>query len=335
MSSGEPLRDLARAAGIATTYHGPDGRRARGVARDAASDSGGDGSRRDHRRRGRGPAGRAEGSPRRAACAAAGRWWRRERRASCRSPTKPRRWRLQLEDGTELSGVADEAPPPLPVGYHTLAAGGDVAMVLAVPPTPPLPDRAWGLTLPLYGLRPPRGAGSATIPISRGQPRGLARQGAAFVGINPVHAGFLEDANANSPYSPSHRRRLNVLHVARRAGPGRRRAAHRLRGRAIVQARRARDRVPQLREGRGRSARSRPGCAIRTTRCTPSPCIRFCRKPSGPTGTSGRRIFTRPTPRRWRRSRPERSTASGSTRSCNGRPKPSFSTPPSRRERPA
>jgi 4-alpha-glucanotransferase len=42
---------------------------------------------------------------------------------------------------------------------------------------------------------------------------GLGRLGAGFVGINPVHAGFPEDPLAFSPYAPSDRRRLNVLHA--------------------------------------------------------------------------------------------------------------------------
>ncbi len=213
MSSGEPLRDLARAAGIATTYHdqmdeeraaSPETLRpilaAMGLA--ATTDD------------------EAEDQLAELKAARDARhvplWTVVEAGAPGKLPlaNEARRWRLQLEDGTELSGVADESPPPLPVGYHTLAAGGDVAMVLAVPPTPPLPDRAWGLTLPLYGLRPPSRGGIGDYSDLARASEGLARQGAAFVGMNPVHAGFLEDANANSPYSPSHRRRLNVLHVA-------------------------------------------------------------------------------------------------------------------------
>jgi glycine/D-amino acid oxidase-like deaminating enzyme len=40
--------------------------------------------------------------------------------------------------------------------------------------------------------------------------QGLGVQGAAFVGINPIHAGFPADPGNYSPYAPSHRRRLNV-----------------------------------------------------------------------------------------------------------------------------
>ncbi len=44
--------------------------------------------------------------------------------------------------------------------------------------------------------------------------RSLGERGASFVGVNPIHAGFPTDPWATSPYSPSHRRRFNVLHIA-------------------------------------------------------------------------------------------------------------------------
>ena len=47
---------------------------------------------------------------------------------------------------------------------------------------------------------------------------GMGGQGAAFLGMNPVHAGFPTEPTLFSPYTPSHRRRLNVIHLA--AGEG-------------------------------------------------------------------------------------------------------------------
>ena len=44
--------------------------------------------------------------------------------------------------------------------------------------------------------------------------RTFAETGAGFVGVNPIHAGFPTDPSAISPYSPSHRRRLSVMHLA-------------------------------------------------------------------------------------------------------------------------
>lgn len=122
-------------------------------------------------------------------------------------------WTLLTEAGEELEGPPGELPA-LPAGYHVLGAGGVSALVLAVPPKPPLPERGWGVTLPLYGLRTEDRGGLGDYADLRRAVEALGRNGAGFVGINPVHAGFLEDPKANSPYSPSHRRRLNVLHVA-------------------------------------------------------------------------------------------------------------------------
>ena len=125
----------------------------------------------------------------------------------------PSEWRVRTESGEEIGG-AGSGLPALPAGYHALQVGDVSALVMAVPPRPPLPERTWGVTLPLYGLRTEEQGGIGDYDDLRRATIALGRHGANFVGMNPVHAGFLEDPEANSPYSPSHRRRLNVLHVA-------------------------------------------------------------------------------------------------------------------------
>jgi 4-alpha-glucanotransferase len=43
--------------------------------------------------------------------------------------------------------------------------------------------------------------------------RALSRHGAAFAGVNPIHAGFFPAADEISPYAPSHRRRFNAAYI--------------------------------------------------------------------------------------------------------------------------
>lgn len=137
--------------------------------------------------------------------------------------------RLDREDGTSAllpggsepvlpPGTAIEIPP-LPVGIHVLSVDGIETTLLVAPETLPLPDRGWGVTLPLYGLRSAAEGGVGDYADLGTAVAALGRAGASFVGLNPVHAGFPTDRNAFSPYSPSHRRRLSTMHIA--LGPNR------------------------------------------------------------------------------------------------------------------
>lgn len=125
-------------------------------------------------------------------------------------------WQLVFENGAEAEG---QGPlPPLPLGIHHLRAGRLTYTLLAAPARLPEPARCWGLVAPLYGLSA-QGIGSYD---DLGQlAAGMGGVGAAFIGINPVHAGFPTRPDLFSPYTPSHRRRLNVIHLAAGAGsPG-------------------------------------------------------------------------------------------------------------------
>ncbi|MFV0335137.1 MAG: 4-alpha-glucanotransferase [Tropicimonas sp.] len=126
------------------------------------------------------------------------------------------RIRLTHEDGRceELRAGAEIALPPLAVGIHVLCVDGHETTLLVAPPTIPLPERNWGVTLPLYGLRSEAEGGLGDYADLADAVEVLGRAGAAFVGVNPVHAGFPADLTAFSPYSPSHRRRLAVDHIA-------------------------------------------------------------------------------------------------------------------------
>ncbi|MPZ46796.1 MAG: 4-alpha-glucanotransferase [Betaproteobacteria bacterium] len=74
--------------------------------------------------------------------------------------------------------------------------------------------RAWGLTCQLYGLRSSRNLGIGDFEDLAQLTETAAEAGAAFVGVNPLHALFLADLSRISPYSPSTRRFLNPLYIA-------------------------------------------------------------------------------------------------------------------------
>lgn len=126
----------------------------------------------------------------------------------------PADWALSLEDGTQAAGGSGSALPALPVGYHRLACGGQIMHLLAAPARLPAAPRAWGVTLPLYGLWTGAAQDMGSYPQLGDAAEGLAATGAAFAGVNPVHAGFAQDPSAFGPYAPSSRKWLNVLHAA-------------------------------------------------------------------------------------------------------------------------
>lgn len=122
-------------------------------------------------------------------------------------------WHLTFEDGTQLEGRGALPEPPL--GIHRLQGGGRAFTMLAAPESLPSPARCWGLIAPLYGLAA-RGIGSYRDLADLAA--GMGRLGAAFLGVNPVHAGFPVEPGSFSPYTPSHRRRFNVMHLPGGAG---------------------------------------------------------------------------------------------------------------------
>jgi 4-alpha-glucanotransferase len=123
-------------------------------------------------------------------------------------------WRIALEGGQEVEGRGASDLPRLPIGRHVLWQGRRPVHLLAAPPALPAPPHGWGVTLPLAGLRAPATGGFGDYADLAETAVGLGRLGAAFVGINPVHAGFPEDPAAISPYMPSHRGRFDTTHIA-------------------------------------------------------------------------------------------------------------------------
>lgn len=122
------------------------------------------------------------------------------------------RWQLLLEDGTEREGQGSLLPR-LPLGLHRFVTGRHETTVICAPSELPLPRAGWGINVPLAGLYAAKATGIGSYQDLEEVGKIFAEEGAAFIGCNPIHAGFPLDPKAFSPYSPSHRRRFNVQHV--------------------------------------------------------------------------------------------------------------------------
>jgi len=153
------------------------------------------------------------------------------------------RWRLVLEDGTASEGGG--ALPPIGVaGYHKLHTDGrEVTLAVAPRSCHKLPPgRPWGLAVQLYALRREGDGGLGDFGGLCDFVRNAASHGADAVAISPVHAQFSADPDRFSPYAPSSRIMLNVLHAEAPRGDAGREAA------ALVDwPASARDRLAQFR----------------------------------------------------------------------------------------
>jgi len=150
-------------------------------------------------------------------------------------------WTLALENGNVARGTLElrDAPivgsferlgvlfdrrqialPELPLGYHRIAvdagpcgtAGG---ALIVVPPTVYLAPnaRTWGIAIQLYTVRSRRNWGIGDFTDLIGFVELAANAGAAYVGLNPLHALHRSNPNAASPYAPTSRRFLNWLYI--------------------------------------------------------------------------------------------------------------------------
>ncbi len=115
-------------------------------------------------------------------------------------------------------------PAPANIGYHLLrieAAGLDLAeMRLIVVPRrcfvpEGLTDQApiWGISLQLYLLRSKHNWGIGDFGDLKRFADVAADLGASVIGLNPLHAMFLDAPESASPYSPASRLFLNVLFI--------------------------------------------------------------------------------------------------------------------------
>ena len=125
--------------------------------------------------------------------------------------------------GGSTSGTARDqngwAVLPLPdqPGYHRLQIG-DHQTIVAVAPSrcwtvaDASPERPWGVAAQLYSLRRAGDGGLGDFGALADFVRNAAKHGASAVAISPVHAQFSATPDRFSPYSPSSRTLLNVLH---------------------------------------------------------------------------------------------------------------------------
>jgi len=134
-------------------------------------------------------------------------------------------------------GFRVAAPLPLPadleLGYYDLTvkvrSGGREetgrTRLIAAPPQAYAPAwleegrRAWGFNLPLYALRSRGNWGVGDFADLMAVIRWAGPLGAAFVGVNPLHALEGRATADPSPYSPTSRIFLNVLYLSLEMAP--------------------------------------------------------------------------------------------------------------------
>jgi 4-alpha-glucanotransferase len=138
----------------------------------------------------------------------------------------PGPFQITLESGATVAGQAMangdgrvELPALTEPGYHTLEIDG-VTRTLAVAPLRAytLEDAAqgqklWGIAVQLYALRREGDGGIGDFAALTALARQAAAFGADALAISPVHAQFAANPTRFSPYSPSNRSVLNVLHI--------------------------------------------------------------------------------------------------------------------------
>ena len=133
-------------------------------------------------------------------------------------------WTLREAEGAGrvlASGEGSRAtlPAGLAPGYYRFEAPAGEAFVIVAPPRCWAPDalregeRWWGFSAQLYALRSDSNWGIGDFGDLRELVDLAASQGAAFVGLSPLHALFAHAPEQATPYSPSSRLALNPLFI--------------------------------------------------------------------------------------------------------------------------
>jgi 4-alpha-glucanotransferase len=133
-------------------------------------------------------------------------------------------WRGEVA-GSWITRRRFELGVDLPPGYHEFEAkisGGaaERCLLIVSPPTCYEPAaivagaRLWGVAVQLYTLRSRTNWGMGDFHDLQLLIRWMASCGAAFIGLNPLHALAPADPARSSPYSASSRHFLNVLYIA-------------------------------------------------------------------------------------------------------------------------
>lgn len=133
-------------------------------------------------------------------------------------------WQLLPEEapvGTLLEGHGSVAvlPASLASGYYLFRTQMGERLLIVAPRRCWLPDglqageQWWGITAQMYALRSEHNWGIGDFTDLCALVRLASARGAAFVGVSPLHALRTEHPEQASPYSPSSRLALNVLHI--------------------------------------------------------------------------------------------------------------------------
>ncbi len=126
-------------------------------------------------------------------------------------------------DLVDLTGAAVDVPTGIapPVGYYHLhTPDGRRHFVVSAPPRFPQPARGWGWAVQLYAARSRRSWGIGDFCDLATVTRAAKAAGASAVLISPVHAAAPTLGQQASPYSPTSRQWLQLLHVAIEEVPG-------------------------------------------------------------------------------------------------------------------
>ncbi len=101
----------------------------------------------------------------------------------------------------------------LPIGYHTLTVGDETQSLIVVPPKCMAPvRRAMGIIANLYAVRSDANWGVGDITDLGAIAEWSGAKGAAFVGVNPLHA-LRNRGHDISPYSPVSRLYRNPIYI--------------------------------------------------------------------------------------------------------------------------
>lgn len=153
-----------------------------------------------------------------------------ERRGGAMSSSDCREvWRGDVQ-GTWITRRHFDVPVDVPPGYHELElkiGGGSVDRCLLIsspaqcfePSSIVAGSRLFGVAVQLYTLRSEENWGIGDFNDLRSLIRWVAPHGAAFIGLNPLHAMSPAEPARSSPYSASSRHFLNVLYIAVPAVP--------------------------------------------------------------------------------------------------------------------
>nr|WP_255617856.1 4-alpha-glucanotransferase [Aurantimonas sp. VKM B-3413] len=122
--------------------------------------------------------------------------------------------RRQIDDAAKRSLLGALGIDPEDEDFGSFDEAQDTPTRRCALPQTVRDHRFWGVSCQLYGLRSARNLGIGDFEDLAQLASIAGEEGAAFVGVNPLHALFLADPGRYSPYSPSTRRFLNPLYIA-------------------------------------------------------------------------------------------------------------------------